>query len=76
MRRMLRNTAFRLVRGDVIAFLDEHEQDLMRIFREEMQHLDERYPEEALFIDIRMAPLGEELLKAALQTVRRFVQET
>jgi hypothetical protein len=76
MRRVLRETAFRLVRGDVIAFLDEHEEDLMRIFREEMQSLDDRYPEEALFIDIRMVPLGEELIKAVLQTIRRFVQES
>lgn len=76
MRRLVRETAFRLVRGDVVAFLDEHEEDLMRIFREEMHTLDARMPEESLFIDIRMVPLGEELLKAALRTVRRFVQET
>ena len=29
-------------------------------------------PEEQLFIDIRMAPLGEEMLKAALKAVKRF----
>jgi len=75
MRRLMREAAFRLVRSDVIAFIDEHEGDLMHIFREEMHKLDERMPEEKLFIDIHMVPLGEELLKAGLSTVRRFLRE-
>jgi hypothetical protein len=33
-------------------------------------------PEEKLFIDIHMVPLGEELLKAGLSTVRRFLRES
>lgn len=75
MRRMVRETAFRLVRSDVINFLEEHEDDLYKIFREEMQKLDDNMPEEKLFIDIRMVPLGEELLKAALSTIKRFLRE-
>jgi hypothetical protein len=71
----MRETAFRLVRSDVIQFLDEHEQDLFTIFREEMQRLDDDIPEEKLFIDIHMVPLGEELLKAALNTIKRFLVE-
>ncbi len=47
----------------------------MHIFREEMEKLDERLPEEQTFIDIRMVPLGEELLKAVLATLKRFLQE-
>ena len=75
MRRLVRQAAFRLVRSDVIDFIEEHQDDLMRIFREEMHNLDERIPEEQLFIDIRMVPLGEELLTAALTTIKRFLRE-
>jgi hypothetical protein len=38
-----------------------------------MQKLDRRLPEERMFIDIRMVPLGEELLRAALATLKRFM---
>jgi hypothetical protein len=75
MRRVMRETAFRLVRADALAFLDDHEQEILAIFREEMDRLDNRMPEESLFIDIHMVPLGEEILRAALHTVRRFLRE-
>ncbi|MBN1315385.1 MAG: hypothetical protein JXA42_07955 [Anaerolineales bacterium] len=75
MRRIVRDTAFRLVRSDAIKFIEEHEEELFCIFREEMQKLDDDMPEEKLFIDIHMVPLGEELLKAALSTVKRFLSE-
>ena len=75
MRRVVRETAFRLARPDLIRFIEDHEDDLLRIFREEMHNLDERIPEEQLFIDIRMVPLGEELLTAALTTIKRFLRE-
>jgi tRNA(Phe) wybutosine-synthesizing methylase Tyw3 len=75
MRRIVRETAFRLVRSDVIQFIEEHEQELFSIFREEMQRLDDDMPEEKLFIDIHMVPLGEELLKAALNAIKRFLVE-
>lgn len=76
MRRFVRETAFRLARPDLIQFIEDHEDDLLQIFREEMQQLDERLPEEQLFIDIRMVPLGEELLRAALGTIKRFLRES
>jgi hypothetical protein len=76
MRRYVRETAFRLARRDLLHFLEDHEDDLLHIFREEMEKLDERLPEEQMFIDIRMVPLGEELLKAVLATLKRFMQET
>ncbi len=75
MRRYVRETAFRLARRDLLHFLEDHEDDLLHIFREEMEKLDERLPEEQMFIDIRMVPLGEELLKAVLATLKRFMQE-
>ena len=75
MRRYMRDTALRLARHDILQFLDDHEEDLLRIFREEMARLDNRLPEEQVFIDIRLVPLGEELLRAVLATLRRFVQE-
>ncbi|MDY6876319.1 MAG: hypothetical protein SWK90_08985 [Chloroflexota bacterium] len=76
MRRFVRETAFRLARRDVLQFIEEHEEDLLHIFHEEMKKLDERLPEEQMFIDIRMVPLGEELLKVVLATLKRFLQET
>ena len=75
MRRFAREIAFRLTRRDLLRFIEEHEDDLLRIFREEMEKLDERMPEEQLFIDIRMVPLGEELLRAVLATLKRFLRE-
>ena len=75
MRHLLRETAFRLARRDLLRFIEDHEDDLLCIFREEMQKLDQRLPEEQLFIDIRMVPLGEELLRAVLATLKRFLQE-
>ena len=75
MRRFAREIAFRLTRRDLLRFIEDHEEDLLRIFREEMESLDERMPEEQIFIDIRMVPLGEELLQATLTTLKRFLQE-
>lgn len=75
MRRLIRDNLFRLAKGDLISFLEEHEDELLEIFREEMSSLDRRLPEERLFIDIRMVPLGEELLRAVLTTIKRFLRE-
>ena len=75
MRRMVREAAFRLARSDVLKFIEDHEQDLHQIFREELERLDEHMPEEDVFIDIHMAALGEELLTAALQALKRFLRE-
>ena len=75
MRRMVREAAFRLARSDVLKFIEDHEQDLHQIFREELESLDEQMPEEDIFIDIHMAALGEELLTAALQALKRFLRE-
>ncbi len=76
MRRFVRETAFRLARQDLLRFLEDHEEDLLSIFREEMERLDERLPEEQMFIDIRMVTLGEELLRAVMATLKRFLRET
>ena len=75
MRNRIRNSLFRLARNDVIAFLDEHEEDLLQIFREELQAVDDSIPEESLFIDIRMVPLGEELMTAVLRALKRFMRD-
>ena len=75
MRNRFRNSVFRFVRKDVIDFLNDHEEDLLQIFREELQAVDESIPEENFFIDIRMVPLGEELMLAVLRALKRFMQE-
>ena len=75
MRRLIRDNLLRLTKGDLLSFLEEHEDELLKIFREEISSLDRRLPEEQLFIDIRMVPLGEELLRAVLATIKRFLRE-
>lgn len=75
MRRFIRETAFQLARRDLALLLEEREDVLLQIFREEMQQLDDEIPEENLFIDIRMVPLGEAILKSALKAIRRFLTE-
>jgi hypothetical protein len=72
---MVREAAFRLARSDILKFIEDHEQNLHQIFREELESLDERMPEEDIFIDIHIAALGEELLTAALQALKRFLRE-
>ncbi len=76
LRRLLRESAFQMARRDVAYLLLDHEEDLLRVFREEMQRLDDEIPEEALFIDIKMVPLGEMVLKAALRMMSRFLLES
>ena len=58
-RNFTRKVAFELVRRDLAVFLRENEDNLLQIFREELQRLDDEIPEENVFIDIRMVPLGE-----------------
>jgi hypothetical protein len=75
LRRILRESAFQMARHDVAYFLRDHEAELLGVFRQEMQRLDDEIPEEALFIDIKMVPLGEMMLKAALRAMSRFLLE-
>ena len=75
MRRRFRDSMFRLARKDIIEFIDDHEEEIMRVFRQEMYRLDRQIPEENLYIDIRVVELGEEILKAVLQTVKRVMLE-
>lgn len=74
-RRLVRETAFQLARRDLAIFLEEHEEALLAVFREELQRLDDEIPEESTFIDIKMVSLGETFLKAALRALRRFLVE-
>lgn len=69
----LRNGIVKIAKQDILAFLDEHEDELIQYFLDEIQAVDDRMDEEKLFVDIRMKALGEELLRAALRAVRRFV---
>ena len=73
MRRAVRERAFRLARYDLAMFLRDHEQELLHIFRDELQRMDDEIPEENLFIDIKMVPLGETIVKAVLRAMNRFL---
>jgi hypothetical protein len=74
-RKFIRDSAFNLARRDVAMFLKEHEEDLLQIFSEELQRLDDEIPEESTFIDIDMVGLGEVILKSALRAISRFLME-
>ena len=75
LRKKVRESAFNLARHDLAIFLEEHEDDLLAIFREEMQRLDDEIPEERVFIDLDMVGIGDTLLKAVLRALRRFLTE-
>ena len=75
MRRMIREAAFNIARRDLAIFITEHEEELLQIFREEMYKLDEELPDEQMFIDIKLVPLGEVIVKSALDALRRFLTE-
>jgi hypothetical protein len=64
-----------MARQDLALFLEEHQDEIVHIFREELQRIDEEIPEENLFIDIKMVPLGEVILRGALRAVQRFLTE-
>lgn len=73
MRKFIRNAAFRFARRDLLEFLDQHEEELLEIFREEMYKFDQRLPEEKALIDINMVGLGDEMMRAVLSTFKRFL---
>lgn len=75
LRKAVRESAFKLARHDLAIFLEEHEDDLLAVFREEMQRLDDEIPEERVFIDLDMVGIGDTLLKAVLRALRRFLTE-
>ncbi len=74
--KIVRQSAFNLAREDLALFLEENEDVLFAIFREEMQKLDDQLPEEGVYIDINMTGVGNMLLKAVLSTLKRFLRET
>jgi hypothetical protein len=71
--RLTRKAAFELTRRDLAIFLRENEDVLLQIFRDELQRLDDEIPEENVFIDIKMVPLGEAVIKASLHAFDRFL---
>ncbi len=74
-RKLLRESTFNLARRDLASFLADHEADILAVFHEEIARLDESIPEESLFIDIKMVPLGEAIVKAALHAITRFLMD-
>ena len=74
-RRFIREAAFKLARRDVALFLEDHQEELIAIFREELQRLDDELPEEKVFVDLKLVALGETILLAALGAMLRFLRE-
>ncbi len=73
--KFVRDLGLRLARSDLLAFLEENEERLLKLVHEELDELDRRLPEEQAFIDIRLAELGEELTRAILRALKRFLRE-
>lgn len=74
-RRLIRESTFKLARYDIAQLLEDHQDDLIRVFHEEIQRLDDEIPEENLFIDIKMVPLSEVILIAVMRAICRFLRE-
>jgi hypothetical protein len=75
MPRLVRNALFRLAKDDVLEFLAENEDALIHYVREELDHVDQRLPEEQMFIDIKIGALGEELMRCVLAALVHFIEE-
>jgi tRNA threonylcarbamoyladenosine modification (KEOPS) complex Cgi121 subunit len=73
MRRSMRNTMFRLARSDIRAFLEENEEQLLALVADELERTDQRIEEEKAFVDIRMAALGQELMRGVFAALYRFL---
>ncbi len=74
LRRLIREMIFQVARNDLALFLEDHEADLLVVFAEEMQALDDRLPDEQMFIDLKMVPLGEAILQSAVRAIVRFLR--
>lgn len=73
-KRYIRNKMFTAAGHELAAFLEDHEEDPLREFRTQLQKMDDEIPEEESFIDIKMVPLGETILKASLIAIREFLK--
>ncbi len=73
--RFLRDLGVRMAKPDLLHFLQEHEDELSKLVREELEELDRRIPEEQAYIDIKLGELGEELARAILKALKRFLRE-
>lgn len=71
----VRDQLARFVKAELAQFLDENREPLLQAFREELARLDESIPEENVFIDIKMVPLGETILVACLNALQRFLRD-
>jgi hypothetical protein len=72
-RHFLREKFYSVARKELAMFLEDHEEELLQKFREAMERVDRQIPEEESFIDIRMVPLGETIMRASLTAVREFL---
>lgn len=75
MRKQIREIVIRMIKDDLVKFISDHEEDLIRIFKEELQVVDDRVDDEKTFVDLRLAYMGEELMRGVLQALRRFFKE-
>lgn len=75
MRQRIREMIVKLVRDEFIAYLEAREDVLMRIFREEMDQVNQRLNHHS-YIHVQLEVVGEHLVGAILRTIKRFLMET
>jgi hypothetical protein len=73
-KRFLRDKLYHAAGQELAAFLEDHEEELVREFREELARMDREIPDEESFVDVRMVPLGETILRASLRAIRDFLR--
>lgn len=73
--RLVRNSLLRLAKDDILEFLAENDDALIQYVREELDNVDERMPDEQIFVDIRVAALGEEMVRAVLTALVHFIED-
>lgn len=74
LRHYLREKFFSIARHELALFLKEHEEELLREFRQQIRLMDQEIPDEKAFIDVKMVPLGETILKASLDAIGEFLR--
>lgn len=73
--KFVRNMGIRAMKSDLLDFLDDNEDELVKLVRAELEALDDRTPDEEAFVDIKLGELGEEITIAMIRAVKRFIRE-
>lgn len=74
MKQRIRDIIVRIIRDELIAYIEQHEDVFMKIFHEEMVEVNERMNTHN-YIKVQLEVVGEHMIGAILRTLKRFLQE-